>query len=85
MAQAGFIPTDGYLVVVDFYVTDPKDPNKTSRARVPYASIKWLLDRLEEQGKSQDELKTMETGALAALSEKMLSNPQMQAPMPQQM
>lgn len=74
LAQAGFIPTEGYLVTVDFYVSDPNNPEKTKRARVPYESMKWMLDRLEEQGKSQEQLSTMEQGALASLSTRISEN-----------
>jgi hypothetical protein len=78
LAEAGFIPTDGYLVTVDFYVTDPKDPNKTNRARIPYESIKWLLERLEVQGKTQESLETLEQGTLASLSERLTQGMQSQ-------
>lgn len=77
LAQAGFIPTEGYLVTVDFYVSDPANPEKTKRARVPYESVKWLLERLEEQGKTQEELSTMEQGSLASLSNRILSQAQL--------
>lgn len=71
-AQQGFIPTGGYLVGCDFYVNDPSDPNgtKTRRARVPYSALDWLIKQLESQGQSQDQLKDMNEGALAQLSEK---------------
>lgn len=58
-AEAGYIPTGGYLVVCDFYVPDPSNPDKTQRARVPYQSMEWLMKKLEEQGGSQASLQMM--------------------------
>jgi hypothetical protein len=51
-AEQGFIPTSGYLVSCQFYVTDPTDPSgmKTRQARVPSDSMSWLLDKLKVQG-----------------------------------
>ena len=62
------IPTGGYLVVVDLYVSDPKDPTKTKRARVPYDSVKWLIDKLDVQGKTLDQLEMMNEGALSEMA-----------------
>lgn len=69
MAQAGFIPTGGYLVVVDAYVTDPANPMKTRRARLPYESIMWLIKKLELQGSTLESFESMGTGAAAHLAE----------------
>ncbi len=67
-AAAGYIPTDGYLVVCDLYVADPKDPAKTRRARLPYSSLQWLIKKLETQGQSLDELENMNQGAVAEMA-----------------
>lgn len=66
-AQSGFIPTGGYLVACQFYVTDPGDKTglKTRQARVPYQALDWLIKQLEAQGQSQEQLSDMNTGALA--------------------
>lgn len=71
-AQQGFIPTGGYLVTCDFYVKDPGDATglKTRRARVPYQSMEWLLQHLESQGGSQQQLEDMNGGAQAQLADK---------------
>jgi len=59
-AQAGFIPTGGYLVACDFYVqSDTKDPSKVKRVRMPSESLQWLLDKLEAQGAGLDQLENM--------------------------
>jgi len=49
-AQAGLIPTSGYMVVCDIYAPDPNNPNSTKRARLPYDALNWLIERLQGQG-----------------------------------
>lgn len=70
-----FIPTGGFLVGVDFYINpDPKNPTKTRRARVPYESLSWLLDRLQAQGLSQDSLYNMQEANLQDMSQIAIQN-----------
>lgn len=74
-AQAGFIPTGGYLVACDFYVqTDAKDPSKTKRVRMPSESLQWLIDKLEAQGSSLDQMENMNQANLAQIAQ-MLGGP----------
>lgn len=70
-AEQGFIPTSGYLVTCDFYVTDPSDPTglKTRRARLPYQAVEWLVKQLETQGASQDQLHDMNQGAQSEMAQ----------------
>ena len=69
MAEAGLIPTGGYLVTMDFYESDPKDPaKKTRRVRLPYESVQWLIEKLATQGQSQERLQSMNEGALAQMA-----------------
>lgn len=69
-AEAGFIPTGGYLVVCDLYVpSDPSNPEKTKRARVPYESLQWLLEKLEKQNMGQKQISGMEQAQLAEISQ----------------
>lgn len=77
MAEAGFIPTDGYMVVCDLYVSDPEDPAKTRRARIPYGAIRWLIQKLETQGQSLPELEQMNQGALAEMAGQMSQHQQL--------
>ncbi len=74
-AQNDFIPTGGYLVGCDFYVNDPSDPGKTRRARLPYESIVWLIQRLKDQGSSLESLQGMPQQPLADMSQ-MISKQQ---------
>lgn len=68
-AQSEFIPTGGYLVACDFYVTDSEDAGKTKRARIPYESLAWLMKKLEAQGMGQKALEQMSQGAIAEISQ----------------
>lgn len=70
-AQAGFIPTDGYMAVVDLYASDPANPKKTQRVRLPYSSIIWLIKRLEDQGLAQDALKGIDDGTKADIAQQL--------------
>lgn len=70
-AEAGFIPSGGYLVSCQFYVTDPSDPTglKTRQARVPYQALDWLIKQLESQGQNQQQLSDMNEGAQAQMAQ----------------
>lgn len=68
-AEAGFIPSGGVLIPVDVYVQDPSSPTKTQRARVPMEAVMWLMDRLKEQGQSQEQIKSLNPGVTAEMSQ----------------
>lgn len=68
-AEAGFIPSGGVLIPVDVYVKDPNSPTKTQRARLPMESVMWLMDRLKEQGQSQEQIKSLNPGVVAEMSQ----------------
>lgn len=71
MAEAGFIPTAGYLVACDFYVqTDQADPSKTRRVRLPSDALQWLIQKLETQGQSLDQLEGVNQENLAQIAQK---------------
>ena len=56
-AQKGFIPSDGPLVKVDYYVApDPSKPDSTERAVVPSNAVEWLLSQLKQQGMAQQRM-----------------------------
>lgn len=67
-AKDGFIPTDGYMVTCDLYVSDPNDPTKTKRARIPYRALDWLIKQLEVQGQSLERLEGLNQGAMAEMA-----------------
>jgi hypothetical protein len=68
-AAAGYIPTGGYLVGVDFYVNfDPANPQKTRRARIPFEALDWLMKRLNQQGMSQENIQQMDLSMQAQIA-----------------
>jgi hypothetical protein len=64
-AQADFIPTDGALVKADYYVSMPD--GKTQRAVFPARALEWLVQRLADQGRSQEQLLALPTQAQAEI------------------
>ncbi len=77
-SEAGFIPSDGYMVKVDFYIST--EDGKTKRATLPYAAVDWLIKKLEEQGTTQASLEQIgNMGAMADMAE-MISPDQQQDP-----
>lgn len=80
-AEAGFIPASGYLVAMDYYVTEPGgDPNKTKRVRVPSESVAWLLDKLQKQGNMMQDLTQSSPGVQSDLSNMIRKPPSGGAP-----
>lgn len=79
-AQAGQVPSGGYLVVVDFYVPKADNPAETQRARVPYQALEWLIKKLEDQGMSLQKLEGMQGGTVAEMANQMQSNKQAMPP-----
>lgn len=74
-AQAGFIPVDGPLVTIQgFFVRKPDNPTGTQLVRLPHSAIKWLIDTLEKQGQSLDELEDMNRGAQAQQAQLFLAD-----------
>lgn len=72
-AEAGFIPTQGYLVSCDFYIQVPNSTGgkKDQRVRLPSGALTWLIEKLEAQGQSLDELEKMNQGNLAQIAQKV--------------
>lgn len=69
-AEAGFIPTDGYLVSCDFYVQAPNanGGTKDQRVRLPSGALQWLIKQLETQGSTLDQLDSINQENLAQIS-----------------
>lgn len=74
-AKDGYIPTGGYLVVVDFYVdTGGKTQDglpKTQRARVPYEALAWLIKQLEVQNMGQADIEKMSSSQQFGIAQQM--------------
>jgi hypothetical protein len=63
-ANAGYIPSGGGLVAVDMYID--KD-GKQRRARLPYESLNWLVNRLQAQGTQQEVLSELPNNVQAQM------------------
>lgn len=68
-AQADFIPSSGARIKVDYYVPDPKNPDRPVRATLPAESIDWLIKRLADQGSAQEQLTSQNQGAVAEMAQ----------------
>lgn len=68
-AQAGFIPSGGYMVACDFYEGDPNNPGKSKRVRIPSESVNWLINALKKQGTELLELADQPVGVQQELAE----------------
>jgi hypothetical protein len=68
-AQQGLIPTGGYMTVCDLYVSDPNNPNKSSRVRLPSEAIQWLISNLQAQQANLAPVVDMNEGAQAQLAD----------------
>lgn len=71
--EAGFIPSGGYLVKMDYYVAGGKDGSSTKRVSVPSESIAWLLDKLQKQGNQLQELTQAGPGPASDMSKMFLA------------
>lgn len=54
--NADFIPTDGAMIKVAWYIKDPTNSSRSIQATLPASSINWLVQRLQAQGSGQSEL-----------------------------
>lgn len=79
--EQGLIPTTGPMVVMDYYVADPENPEKTNRLKLPSDTIRWILDQIKTQGTLEESLSQMPAGAQTQISEKVTQG----TPGPQQM
>lgn len=64
-AASGMIPASGGLVSVDYYISTPD--GKQQRARLPYAAVEWLVNRLKEQSHDVEKITNLPLGAQADL------------------
>jgi len=62
VAEAGYIPTGGYLVTCDFYLPETDPTKQPKRARVPFEALQWLLQHLQTQGMGQHDIAAMAGG-----------------------
>ncbi len=70
-AEQGYIPTGGQLLGCDFFVADPSKPTQTRRVRLPSEALQWLVQHLEAQGQSLEQLEMLPQGAQAGIAAQM--------------
>ena len=81
--EAGFIPTGGPLVGVDFFVPNPNSPGNTRRARIPFEAVHWLIQMIEKQGSSLENLEQLNPSVVAHMAGGQEQNaPQLVGPLP---
>lgn len=72
MAEQQFIPMGGdNLVKVDMYVMEN---GKQVRATVPSDALKWLIEKLKQQGMGQERLSNLATIDQAAIAQQITNN-----------
>jgi hypothetical protein len=64
-AKAGFIPSGGGMVAVDYYIDAGNGTQR--RARIPFESVNWLVQKLKEQGSDVQKIDNMDLGTQAEL------------------
>lgn len=80
-AQAGFIPSGGYLVTVQLYDANPEDPTKQKLLKVPSESVMWLVETLKRQGSTQEQLQGLDMASQADIG-RMMAQQQSQQQLP---
>lgn len=71
--EAEFIPTGGAMIACDLYIPNPEDPSKAAkRARIPYEALNWLVQQMEAQGQSLQQLETSNKGMLAEMADHLV-------------
>jgi hypothetical protein len=67
--ESGFIPDSGALVGIDFFISDPKNPERTRRARIPYDAVNWLVQKLQDQGTFKKLASTLPQSAIVRMEQ----------------
>lgn len=77
-AKNEYVPIGGFLVTLQLKRSDPNNPDKQVQVRLPYQTVEWVIEKLDQQGVQLDQLEEMNQGALAEISGMVSSG--MQAP-----
>lgn len=81
--EADFIPTDGPMIKVAWYIKDPTNPDRSVQATLPANAIQWLVQRItDQQGFTTPDAK-LNSGAQAQIASIYNQNAQQQSGMPQ--
>lgn len=78
--QDEFIPLDGPMIKVAWYIKDPKNPSRSIQATLPANAINWLVQRINDQQGAQATLMTMDSGAQSEIARQFNQQQQGQQP-----
>lgn len=67
--EADFIPTDGPMIKVAWYIKDPTNPSRSVQATLPANAINWLVERLTDQQGFTNPLKSLPEGNQAEIAQ----------------
>lgn len=67
--EADFIPTDGPMIKVAWYVKDPTNPARSVQATLPANAIQWLVDRITDQQGFTQPLESLSKGDQANVAD----------------
>jgi hypothetical protein len=81
--EADFIPTDGPMIKVAWYVKDPTNPSRSVQATLPASTINWVVQRLEEQQGFKQPLEKLDSGSQSDIAS-MYTQQQQQQPAAQE-
>jgi hypothetical protein len=81
--EADFIPTDGPMIKVAWYIKDPSNPSRSIQATLPANSIEWLVQRLNDQSAFKAPLQQIPEGNQAEIATIYNSQNQQQATQPE--
>jgi hypothetical protein len=67
--EADFIPTDGPMIKVAWYIKDPTNPDRSIQATLPANAINWLVQRLNDQNGATAQLMGLSQGNQADIAQ----------------
>ena len=74
--EADFIPTDGPMIKVAWYIKDPSNPSRSIQATLPANSINWLVQRLSDQQGFKAPLEGIPEGIQAQMADQYVQGQQ---------
>jgi hypothetical protein len=80
--EADFIPTDGPMIKVGWWVKDPTNSSRQVQATLPANSINWLVQRLADQQGLKQPLEGLPTGIQAGIANQYQAGKEQPAMLP---
>lgn len=66
--EADFIPLDGPMIKVGWYIKDPTNPSRSVQATLPANAINWLVQRISDQQGATTALAKLNSGAQSEIA-----------------